>query len=220
MLQGACGTACVVLYERMAPAKKTADGEIHFFGTRAAWRSWLKKNHAKAVAVRVGFYKRGSGKASITWPESVDEALCFGWIDGVRRSLGPDAYEIRFTPRKPTSVWSAVNVERATELQREGRMTPAGREAFERRREAKTVVHAYEQRKTAELPSEMRKKLYANKKARAYFESKPPSYRHLAAFWIISAKREATRQKRFAQLLECSAEGRPVPPLAPRPGKG
>jgi uncharacterized protein YdeI (YjbR/CyaY-like superfamily) len=195
------------------------DSDIHFFATPGAWRAWLEKNHAKAQAIRVGFYKRGSGRPTITWPESVDEALCFGWIDGVRRSVGPDAYEIRFTPRKPTSIWSAINVKRVAELQREGRMTPAGREAFERRREAKTAIYAYEQRKTAELPPEMRKKLFSNRKARAYFESRPPSYRHLAAYWILSAKKEATRERRLQLLIECSAEERPVPPFVPRPGK-
>jgi uncharacterized protein YdeI (YjbR/CyaY-like superfamily) len=125
----------------MAPTKKTAGGDIHFFATPGAWRAWLEKNHAKAASIRVGFYKRGSAKPSVTWPESVDEALCFGWIDGVR-----------FTPRRPTSIWSTVNVKRVAQLRREGRMTSAGSAAFERRREAKTAVYAYEQRKTAELP--------------------------------------------------------------------
>jgi len=203
----------------MAPAKKAAPGEVRFFATPRAWRAWLAEHHARATSLRVGFYKRASGKPSITWPESVDEALCFGWIDGIRRSLGPDAYEIRFTPRKPTSIWSAVNVARVAELERTGRMTRAGRDAFQRRREARTAVYAYEQRHTAELPPEMKRELLANRAARAYFEARPPSYRHLVAYWILSAKKAETRARRLAQLIECCAEGRLVPPFTPRSGK-
>jgi len=199
--------------------KEAAKEEIRFFATPKEWRAWLKQNHAKTASVRVGFYKKGSDKPSITWPESVDEALCFGWIDGVRRSLDKESYEIRFTPRKPTSIWSAINVKRVAELEKEGRMQPAGRAAFERRKEGRTAVYAYEQRETAELPPAMRKKLDANKKARAWFESQAPYYKRLAAYWIVSAKKEETKEKRLAELIRCSAEGRPVPPFVPRPGK-
>jgi uncharacterized protein YdeI (YjbR/CyaY-like superfamily) len=206
----------------MATKKKEAsndDDDIRFFATPAAWRAWLEKNHAKAESIRVGFYKKGTGRPSITWPESVDEALSFGWIDGVRRSLGPEAYEIRFTPRKPTSIWSAVNVKRVAELERMGKMTDAGRAAFARRKEAQTAIYSYEQRTTAVLPPEMKKRLDANKKARAWFESQAPYYKRMATYWVISAKKEETREKRLATLVACSAKGELVPPFLQRPGK-
>jgi uncharacterized protein YdeI (YjbR/CyaY-like superfamily) len=124
-----------------------------FFATPAALRSWLEKNHAECAELWVGFYKRGSGKPSVTWPEVVDEALCFGWIDGVRKSLGDDSYTIRLTPRRPQSIWSAVNIRRATDLARRGLMSPSGRRAFERRTEKRSGIYSYEQRHKAKFLS-------------------------------------------------------------------
>src|SRR5262245_31591265 len=191
-----------------------------YFATPAEWRAWLEKHHATAEELLVGFHKVGSGKPSITWPESVDEALCFGWIDGVRRSLGADAYTIRFTPRRKGSIWSEVNIARVAELEALGKMRPAGRDAFAARIEARSAIYAYEQRQTAELPPEYAKRLTANPKARAFFDAQPPWYRRVVSWWVISAKREETRDKRFATLLsDCAAERRVrglIPPAKSR----
>jgi uncharacterized protein YdeI (YjbR/CyaY-like superfamily) len=189
--------------------------EATFFATPAEFRAWLQEHHESATELLVGFYKKGSGKPSITWPESVDQALCFGWIDGVRRSLGDEAYTIRFTPRKPSSNWSAVNVKRIGELIAEGHVHPAGLAAFERRSDDRTAIYAYEQRKTAQLPPAFEQQLRANEKAAEFFDGQPPWYRRTAAHWVISAKREATRERRLAQLIEDSANGRRIGPLTP-----
>jgi uncharacterized protein YdeI (YjbR/CyaY-like superfamily) len=185
-----------------------------FFATPAEWRAWLQANHETETEVLVGFYKRGSGKASITWPESVDQALCFGWIDGVRRGLGDDAYSIRFTPRKPGSTWSAVNVKRFGELREAGLVAPAGEAAFARRREDRTAVYAYEQDHDAPLPDELEERLRANVKAWEYFTARPPWYRRTAIHWVVSAKRPETRERRLNQLIEDSAAGRTIGPLS------
>jgi uncharacterized protein YdeI (YjbR/CyaY-like superfamily) len=147
---------------------------LTFFATPAEFRRWLKMHHATKTELLVGFYKRGTGRPSITWPESVDEALCFGWIDGVRRSLSTQAYTIRFTPRKPTSIWSAVNVARVSELEKMGRMTPAGRRAFAARTAERTGVYAFERNAAAKLTPEEEKTLRANSKAAAFFDAQPP----------------------------------------------
>jgi len=182
--------------------------EPTFFATPADFRAWLEKHHKTEQELLVGFYKKGSGLPSITWPESVDEALCFGWIDGVRKSLGEDSYTIRFTPRKPGSTWSAVNVGRVQELTRLGRMRPAGLEAFEKRSEAKTGTYAYEQKEDAKLEKAEEKQLRANKAAWEFFQSQPAWYRRTAIWRVVSAKKEETRKKRLAKLIEESAQGR------------
>jgi uncharacterized protein YdeI (YjbR/CyaY-like superfamily) len=189
--------------------------EPAFFETPADFRAWLEQHHETERELLVGFYKKGSGKPSITWPESVDQALCFGWIDGVRRSLGAEAYSIRFTPRKPRSNWSAINVRRMKELGDEGLVHPAGEAAFERRSDDRTAIYSYEQRKNAQLPEEFEARLRANSAAAEFFDSQPPWYRRTAAHWVISAKREATRERRLAQLIEDSANGRRIGPLTP-----
>jgi len=167
----------------------------------------------------VGFYKRGSGKPSITWPESVDEALCFGWIDGVRRSLDGDGYTIRFTPRKPRSTWSAVNTKRASELIAQGRMRPAGLEAFEKRTGERSGTYSYEQRHTARLDEVYEQQFRANRKAWDYFQAQAPWYRRTAIWWVVSARREETRLKRLATLIAESERGRSIGPLS-RPSRG
>ena len=187
-----------------------------FFATPEEFGAWLEENHATATEVLVGFHKRGSGKPSITWPESVEQALCFGWIDGVRRSLGDESYTIRFTPRKPSSTWSKVNLEKVEELKRRGLMRPAGLRAYEERREAKTGIYSYEQREKAELPAEYEERLRANRAAWEFWTSRPPSYRKAAVWWVVSAKREGTRERRLATLIDDSANGRTVAPLTPR----
>jgi uncharacterized protein YdeI (YjbR/CyaY-like superfamily) len=189
-----------------------------FFATPQEFRAWLEDNHETATELLVGFHKKGSGKPSITWPESVEEALCFGWIDGVRRSLDHESYTIRFSPRKPNSTWSRVNLEKVEELMRRGRMRPAGLRVYERRREAGAGVYSYEQREAAELPAEYEERLRANRAAWDFWTARPPSYRRAAVWWVVSAKKEETRERRLARLIEDSASGRTVPPLTP-PGK-
>jgi len=184
-----------------------------FFETPAAFRAWLEENHETASELVVGFYKRASGKKSITWPQSVDEALCFGWIDGVRRSLGDHAYTIRFTPRKSTSNWSAINVARVADLTKLGRMRPAGLRAFDARKPEKTGIYAFERKKTATLTTAQEKRLRANRKAAAFFDAQPPWYQRTVIHWVISAKREETRERRLSILIRDSAAGRTVPPL-------
>lgn len=180
--------------------------EPTFFATPEDFRAWLAKNHARETELLVGFYKKGSGKPSITWPESVDEALCVGWIDGVRRSLGEEAYTIRFTPRKAKSTWSAVNIKRAGELIEAGRMTPAGLKAFEAREESNSRIYAYENRHKAVLDPALEERFRANEEAWEFFQAQPPGYRHLMIFRVMSAKQEATRLRRLDQLIATSGD--------------
>jgi uncharacterized protein YdeI (YjbR/CyaY-like superfamily) len=193
--------------------------EATFFATPSALRAWFEENHQTAAELVVGFYKRGSGKESITWPQSVDEALCFGWIDGVRHSLGDAAYRIRFTPRRSTSNWSAVNVARVAALTNLGRMRPAGLRAFEARKPEKTGIYAFERNKAAKLTMAQEKRLRANRKATAFFHAQPPWYQRTVIHWVISAKREETCERRLSILIRDSAAGRRVPPLARPTGK-
>jgi uncharacterized protein YdeI (YjbR/CyaY-like superfamily) len=187
----------------------------HFFKTPADFRKWLAKNHASATELLVGFYKKDSGTPSITWPESVDEALCFGWIDGVRRRIDDVSYSIRFTPRKKISTWSAVNIARVAELTKLGRMQPAGVEAFERRREDKSAIYAYEN-KAQTLPGEYENTFRANRKAWEFFSAQPPGYRRIAIYWITSAKKDETRARRLAALIELSANGERLGIMTPK----
>jgi uncharacterized protein YdeI (YjbR/CyaY-like superfamily) len=189
-----------------------------FFPGPQEFRAWLEENHEAKAELLVGLHKKGSGKPSITWPESVEQALCFGWIDGVRRSLGDESYTIRFTPRKPDSTWSKANLEKVEELKRRGLMRPAGLRAFENRREARTGIYSYEQREAAELPAEYEERLRSNGRAWEYWTSRPPSYRKAVVWWVVSAKREETRRRRLERLIQDSSEGRTVPPLTP-PGR-
>lgn len=184
-----------------------------FFASPAAFRAWLEKNHATASEILVGFHKRATGKRSLTWSESVDEALCFGWIDGLRRKLDDEAYTIRFTPRKPTSIWSAINVAKVTALRQAGKMTPAGEAAFAKRTAAKTGVYSFERNEAAKLSPAHEKRLAANKRAAAYFAEQPPWYRRTATHWVISAKKAETRDKRLAELIADSAAGRRIKQL-------
>jgi uncharacterized protein YdeI (YjbR/CyaY-like superfamily) len=181
-----------------------------FFASPAALRAWLKKHHDKRLELWVGFHKKGSGKPSITWPESVDEALCFGWIDGVRKRIDDTSYVIRFTPRKRGSIWSAVNVKRVAELTGMGLMQPAGIRAFEYRKEAKSGIYSYEQKTAAKLDDADEKRFRANKKAWEFFQAQAPSYRRLMIWRVVSAKKAETKMKRLATLIEASAQGRRV----------
>jgi uncharacterized protein YdeI (YjbR/CyaY-like superfamily) len=179
-----------------------------FFATPAKFRAWLEKHHASETELWVGFHRKASGKPSITWPESVDEALCVGWIDGIRKTIDESSYMIRFTPRKKTSTWSLVNLGRVPVLQREGRMRPAGLKAFEERAEAKSGIYSYEQRKHAALDAEAEKEFRKNARAWKFFSAQPPGYRKIAAWYVISAKQDATRRKRLQRLISDSEAGR------------
>jgi uncharacterized protein YdeI (YjbR/CyaY-like superfamily) len=178
-----------------------------FFATAAEFGAWLESNHASSMELVVGFYKKGSGKPSLTWPESVDQALCFGWIDGIRRSIDEVSYTIRFTPRKPRSVWSAINIKRVGELTELGLMRPKGLQAYEKRTENRSGIYSYEQR-SVELPEPYAKIFKKNKPAWKFYASQPASYRKLTCWWVVSAKREETRLKRLANLIEVSGQGR------------
>lgn len=179
------------------------------FPDAATFRAWLKKNHASERELLVGFHCVGTGRKSITYPEALDEALCFGWIDGVRRSLGDGVYTIRFTPRRSKSNWSFINVCRAKELIRLERMTSAGFKAFETRKERQTVRHS-EERKNSKFSQAQKKLFRANSAAWNFFQSQPPSYRSVCTFWVVSAVKEETRERRLQQLISDSAAGRRI----------
>ncbi len=184
-----------------------------FFARPADFRKWLQKNHQTEKELLVGFYKTGSGKPSITWPESVDEALCFGWIDGVRRSIDDESYSIRFTPRKASSIWSAVNIKKIEVLTEKGLMQPAGIAAFKKRTEAKSKVYSHEN-KDSKLSEEYEKKFKANKKAWANFSLMAPSYKRAAIHVVMTAKQETTRLSRLAELITVSAAGEKMKQLS------
>ena len=197
----------------------TTPDEAIYFERPADFRGWLDANHTTATELWVGFHKTGTGRPSLTWPESVEEALCVGWIDGVRRRVDDERYIIRFTPRKATSIWSAVNVALMERLIAEGRVRDAGMRAFERRSEARSSVYAYEQRGGAELDPESERRFREHPEAWVYFETRPAWYRKAAVWRVVSAKRPETREKRLVELIECSAEGRTVPSLTRATGR-
>jgi uncharacterized protein YdeI (YjbR/CyaY-like superfamily) len=186
---------------------------VTYFKTPAHFRKWFEKNQAASNILWVGFYKKDSGRPSITWPESVDEALCFGWIDGIRKSLDETSYTIRFTPRKPRSIWSAINIKRAQELIELGRMHPAGLAAFQSRTEDRSRRYSYEQQ-GAKLAGEYEKKLKANRKAWTFWSAQPPGYRRTAGWWVMSAKKEETRLRRLDRLIADSASERIISSMA------
>ena len=179
-----------------------------FFKDATALRAWFAAHGAHASELVVGFVKTHTGKATLTWPKAVDEALCFGWIDGVRTSIDDKHYKIRFSPRKPNSSWSAVNINRVPELEAEGRMTKAGLAVFALRTEAKSRTGSYEQAEFPELSATELAEFRMDKSAWAFYENLPPSYRRKVNWLIISAKQEATRAKRFSALVAACAEGR------------
>ena len=179
-----------------------------YFPTEADFRRWLKANHESAPELLVGFWKKGSGRPSIDWPQARDQALCFGWIDGVRRSLGDEAYTIRFTPRRSGSIWSKVNVDRFNALKADGQMTPAGEQVYEENKH-KSGLYAYE-KPLASLEPEEEKIFRKEKQAWKYWEDQPAGYRKVVLNWITTAKRPETRAKRFTTLIEDCAAGRRI----------
>lgn len=190
-----------------------------FFATQAAFRAWMEKHHEEAGELLVGFHKRGSGKPSMTWPESVEVALCFGWIDAVRRSIDESSYTIRFCPRRARSFWSVVNIKKVAELTEKGLMHPAGLAAFEQRTGERSGVYSFEQSQVPTLTPELQQRFRTNLDAWDHFQKQPPWYRKTAAWWVVSAKKEETKWKRLATLMECSAAGKSIKELERTPKK-
>jgi uncharacterized protein YdeI (YjbR/CyaY-like superfamily) len=171
-----------------------------FFSDQLKFRKWLEKNHQTKTELLVGFYKVGTGKASMTWPESVDQAICFGWIDSIRRTVDEESYSIRFTPRKRTSIWSAVNIKKVERLMEQKLMFPAGIESFSYRKDERSKIYSFET-DTKKLSADLEKKFKAGKKAWHFFETQPPYYRKMATHWIMSAKQETTRLSRLEKII-------------------
>lgn len=190
-----------------------------FFRTAAAFRAWLRRNHDKKTELWIGYFKKASGKGGMVYQEALDEALCIGWIDGIVKSIDGDTYMQRWTPRKKDSHWSLVNVRRFGELDAAGRIQPAGRAAYLRRTPDRTGKAAYEAPLATLTPQQLRK-LKANRRAWAFFESSPAGYQRAAKYWITSAKQAATRERRLAQLIDCNANGKRLPQFTPAPPKG
>jgi uncharacterized protein YdeI (YjbR/CyaY-like superfamily) len=178
-----------------------------FFSTPLEFRTWLEKNHQKKTELLVGFYKVGSGKPSITWPQSVDQALCFGWIDGVRRSIDDESYTIRFTPRKPNSIWSAINIKKVAELTKAGLMKEAGKKAFSFKKDHLTKIYSHE-KEPAVLDKIYETQFRKNKIAWKYFSTQAPSYQKVMRHWIMSAKQEKTRLNRLEKVIKASEDGK------------
>jgi len=188
-----------------------ARSEAIFFETPAELRDWLDAHHQTADELFVGSWKKSTGKRCLTWPEIVEEALCVGWIDSIRRSVPGDGWTIRLTPRRKRSIWSAVNVAKVAELRAAGRMRPAGEAAFAARRDDRTAIYSFEQAVDPELAPDEDARFRANEAAWAWFSAKAPSFRKQALHWVISAKKAETRERRLATLIAASAEGRPIP---------
>jgi uncharacterized protein YdeI (YjbR/CyaY-like superfamily) len=186
--------------------------EAKFFKTAGLFREWLEKHHDKENELWVGYFKKATKIKSITWPESVDEALCYGWIDGLRKRIDEKTYKIRFTPRKQNSHWSAVNISRVKELKKAVKMTPAGLKAFHRRKESNSKKAAFEQ-KNVKLSLKFERLFKTNTKAYTYFETKSPSYKKQCIWWVMSAKQNSTRERRLNILIESSREEKIIPPL-------
>lgn len=196
-------------------ASSGREGDPCFFEEPASLRRWLESNHASVTELWVGYHKRDTGRPSVTWPQSVGQALCFGWIDGVRKSIDGGRYKIRFTPRKARSSWSAANVNRFAELTRDGLVSAAGAEAFAAR--DTTRSYSYESRTNAELSAEQRRTFRSNARAWDFFSARPPSYRKATTWWVVSAKRPETQVKRLAAFIACCADERLLPQLTPYP---
>ena len=189
-------------------AMKSAEDSPIFFAKPVTFRAWLEKHHQTKREQWVGFHRKASGRVSITWPEAVDEALCFGWIDGLRKGIDAESYKIRFTPRRPTSNWSAINIRRMKELMRERRVRPAGMKAFQKRVAERSGIYSYENRKSATLSAAARKKFHADIVAWKFFQQQPASYRQTTIWWVTSAKRPQTQQDRLRKLIAFSKAGR------------
>lgn len=180
-----------------------------FFADKTEFRKWLEQNHDKEKELLVGFYKKGTGRENMTWSDSVDVALCFGWIDGVRRSIDSESYYNRFTPRRAGSNWSKINIDKVEALKRQGLMHPSGLEAYEKRKKHKSGVYSYENY-PVQLPPELEQLFRKNKKAWSFYEKQAPSYRKIICRWIMDGKQEATRLRRLDKAIAASAEGKKI----------
>ena len=187
--------------------------ELQFFPTQTEFRDWLEKNHDKKRELFVGYYKVNSGKPSMSWSESVDQALCFGWIDGLRKSVDSESYFIRFTPRNPKSIWSAINIAKVEQLTKQGLMKPAGVALFNMRKESRSRIYTYENG-SVNLSDEFEVQFKTYKKGWEFFMSMPFSYRKPAISWVMSAKQQITRIKRLTQLINDSEAGRKIKQLS------
>ncbi len=185
-----------------------AEPPVVFFADAAAFRAWLEVHHATTAELHVGFYKKSSGRAGLTYPEAVDEALCYGWIDGVMKSLGPVSYRHRFTPRKPTSIWSNVNVGHVARLTAAGKMAPAGLAAFAARRASKTGVYVFESKAPLRLPAAFSRRFRAHAAAWKFFSAQAPWYRRQILHKIVRSKQAATRERWLERAIAASAAGR------------
>lgn len=183
-----------------------------FFKNQDDLRKWFKKNYSKKKELWVGFYKKDSGKANFTWSQSVDQALCFGWIDGIRKSIDEESYMIRFTPRNPKGNWSAVNIKKVKELTKLSLMHPAGIEAFQKREEKRSEVYSFEQNKV-KLSKDYELQFKSNKTAWKFFQSLPPSTKKPSIWWVMSAKKEETQLRRLNILIKSSEKREKIPPL-------
>ena len=190
-----------------------------YFASPEEFRAWLEEHHESASEVWLGYWKKHTGKPSLTWSQAVDEALCFGWIDGVLRRVDDERHMQRFTPRKPTSNWSAVNIAKVEQLRAEGRMRPAGEAAFALRRAEKSGVYSYEQRDKATFEPDQEERFRADAAAWEYWRAAPAGYRKMATWWVVSAKKPETRERRLGQLIEDSAAGRRLAQLSVPPRK-
>jgi uncharacterized protein YdeI (YjbR/CyaY-like superfamily) len=207
--------SCMRQHKYSSPLENNMNSAIQptFFASQSDFRKWLEENHDREKELFVGFHKVGSGQPCMSWSESVDQALCFGWIDGVRKSIDKNGYFIRFSPRKPKSNWSAVNIKKVDALTQQGLMKPAGLAAYHLREEKRSGIYAYE-KEALRLSAEFEKQFRANKIAWEFFQTLPPSYHKSAINWVMSAKQEATRIKRLADLIADSAAGRKIKPLS------
>ncbi len=182
-------------------SKRDSPTELKFFVNPEDFRAWLAAHHQTARELWVGYHRKATGRPSMTWPQSVDEALCFGWIDGIRKTIDENSYRIRFTPRKARSTWSAVNIARMDVLRRQARLHPAGVAAFSRREESNSAAYSFENRQRTELKPEQQRAFQRQRKAWNFFQAQPPGYRRMAAWWVISAKKPETQQNRLQRLI-------------------
>ena len=191
----------------------TSPDKATYFASAGAFYRWLERHHARARELWVGYYKKATGRPTLTWAESVDQALCFGWIDGIRKRVDAERYTIRFTPRRPRSYWSAINIRRVQAMKRAGLMRQAGLEAFARRSRERTQAYTYEGGAET-FPPRYEKVIRGTPGAWAWFSARPPGYRRNVVRWVMLARQESTRERRLALLIQYSARGKPIPPLA------
>ena len=196
----------------------SSEVEPRFFVSAADFRRWLQQNHAKVDVLWIGFWKKASGRGGLTYDEAVDQSLCFGWIDGLKKAHDAASFKQRFTPRRPRSIWSAINIRKVESLKKRGLMAEPGLAAFALRGAKRSSVYSFENRDMTLDPAFARR-LKANARALAFFASQPPGYRRLATHWVMSAKREETRERRFAKLVEDSARGERIAPILGKPAK-